>query len=50
MQKFVGKREVFLTRSWDNGFSKGGIFWIFYVRYLTLLHLPIVRFHCVGGC
>ncbi len=26
-----------------------GIFWIFSL-YLTLLHLPPVRFHCVGGC
>ncbi len=27
-------------------------FWIFpfYVRYSTLLHLPPLRFHCVGGC
>ncbi len=23
---------------------------LFYVRYLTLLHLPPLRFHCVGGC
>ncbi len=23
---------------------------IFYVLYLTLLHLPPPRFHCVGGC
>jgi hypothetical protein len=22
----------------------------FYVRYSTLLHLPPLRFHCVGGC
>jgi hypothetical protein len=22
----------------------------FYVRYSTLLHLPLLRFHCVGGC
>jgi hypothetical protein len=21
-----------------------------YVRYSTLLHLPPLRFHCVGGC
>jgi hypothetical protein len=27
-----------------------GIFWIyFYVRYLTLLHLPLLRFHGVGS-
>ncbi len=27
-------------------------FWIFlfYVRYTTLLHLPPLRFYCVGGC
>ncbi len=24
-----------------------GIFWIFYVLYSTLLHLPPLRFHCV---
>jgi hypothetical protein len=33
---------------------KGGLgfIWIFsfYVRYSTLLHLPPLRFHCVGGC
>ncbi len=30
---------------------KGGIFWIFfYVLYSTLLCLPPLRFHCVGGC
>jgi hypothetical protein len=23
---------------------------IFYVRYSTLLHMPLLRFHCVGGC
>ncbi len=28
---------------------KGGFFWIFDVRYSTLLHLPPLRFHCVGG-
>jgi hypothetical protein len=22
----------------------------FYVRYSTLLHLPTLRFNCVGGC
>jgi hypothetical protein len=25
-------------------------FWIFYVLYSTLLHLPPLGFHCVGGC
>jgi hypothetical protein len=31
--------------------SKKRFFWIFsfYVRYSTLLHLPPLRFHCVGG-
>jgi hypothetical protein len=29
---------------------KGEFFGFFYVRYLTQLHLPLVRFHCVGGC
>jgi hypothetical protein len=35
-----------------SNFLKGGIFgcFLFYVRYSTLLHLPPVRFHCVGGC
>jgi hypothetical protein len=23
---------------------------IFYILYSTLLHLPPLRFHCVGGC
>ncbi len=29
-----------------------GLFWIFfsYILYWTLLHLPPLRFHCVGGC
>ncbi len=25
-------------------------FLLFYARYSTLLHLPPLRFHCVGGC
>jgi hypothetical protein len=25
-------------------------FFFFYVCYSTLLHLPTLRFHCVGGC
>jgi hypothetical protein len=29
---------------------QGDFFWIFYVRYSTLLHLPPLRFRCVGGC
>ncbi len=31
---------------------KGNFFWFFffYARYSTLLHLPPLRFHCVGGC
>jgi hypothetical protein len=32
-------------REWQRG-----RYWIFYVRYSTLLHLPHLRFHCVGGC
>jgi hypothetical protein len=34
-------------------FFKSGIFldfFIIYIRYSTLLHLPPLRFHCVGGC
>jgi hypothetical protein len=35
-------------------FLNRGIFWIFFmcvpVLYSTLLYLPSVRFHCVGGC
>jgi hypothetical protein len=27
-----------------------GFFSFFYVCYSTLLHLPPIRFHCVGGC
>ncbi len=46
-------------QKWQHGlicnfffFLGGGYFWIFsfYVRYLTLLHLPSLRFHYVGGC
>jgi hypothetical protein len=30
---------------------KGGFFLdFFYVRYSALIHLPPLRFHCVGGC
>ncbi len=28
-------------------FFKGGLF---FVLYSTLFHLPLLRFHCVGGC
>jgi hypothetical protein len=36
---------------WLNAWLKG-FFWIFsfYVRNSTLLLLPPLRFHCVGGC
>jgi hypothetical protein len=27
-----------------------GTFGFFHVQYSTLLHLPPLRFHCVGGC
>jgi hypothetical protein len=27
-----------------------GFLGIFYARYSTLTHLPLLRFHCVGGC
>jgi hypothetical protein len=34
-----------------SSFLTRGIFWIFfYVLYSTLLHLPPLRFRCVGGC
>ncbi len=40
---FFGDRKVF--------FLKGDFYFLyFYVRYSTLLHLPPLRFHCVGGC
>jgi hypothetical protein len=29
---------------------KGGFFYVFYTIYSTLLHLPPLRIHCVGGC
>jgi hypothetical protein len=28
---------------------QGGIIWTFYTLYLTMLHLPLLGFHCVGG-
>ncbi len=31
-------------------FLKPFLAWIFYVLYSTLLRLPPLRFHCVGGC
>ncbi len=30
--------------------KQGDFFGFFYVLYSTLLHLPLLRFHCVGGC
>jgi hypothetical protein len=27
-----------------------GFLWIFYVLYSTMLHLPPLRFNCVGDC
>ncbi len=38
--------------TWTNIIFKGGFFGIIslYVRYSTLLPLPPLRFHCVGGC
>jgi hypothetical protein len=31
--------------------QKGGFFFFFlFAHYSTLLHLPRLRFHCVGGC
>ncbi len=30
--------------------KSGGFLRFFYVLYSTLLHLPPLRFHCVGGC
>jgi hypothetical protein len=30
--------------------STGGCFEFFYELSSTLLHLPPLRFHCVGGC
>ncbi len=37
------------NRRWKK--STGGFFLIFfYVMYSTWLHLPPLRFHCVGGC
>jgi hypothetical protein len=55
-------RTIFLSlqlRTWVPGLIvlrypflsiKGGIFgfFLFYVQYSTLLHLPPLRFHCVG--
>ncbi len=31
-------------------FFSGGFFGFLYVLYSTLFHLPLLRFHCVGGC
>jgi hypothetical protein len=31
-------------------FLNRGVFGFFYVLYSTLLHLPPLRFRCVGGC
>jgi hypothetical protein len=34
-------------RQLEGGFF---LFFTFYVLYPTMLHLPPLRFHCVGGC
>jgi hypothetical protein len=57
-KKLARKHRVFYF--WDNNkqvssqgqMGKGGILWFFSfnVRCSTLLHLPALRFHCVGGC
>jgi hypothetical protein len=48
--------EIFKTGNPDHdiitcALSKGNFFgfFCFYVRYSTMLHLPPLRFHCVGG-
>jgi hypothetical protein len=40
----VQKLEVL---AWESGFN---FCFIFYVLNSALLHLPPLRFHCVGGC
>jgi hypothetical protein len=40
---------LYVTKVRTNSLLKRGFFY-FYVRYTTLLHVPPLRFHCVGGC
>jgi hypothetical protein len=44
-EKHISKIKYIKT-----SFFTGGFFWIFPVLYSPLLHLPPLRFHCVGGC
>jgi hypothetical protein len=48
----IGFMYIFFNIPERINFFLKGIFLIFYfyVRYLTLLHLLPLRFHCVGGC
>ncbi len=48
----TGKGAVFLSILVPEIFFTGELFliFLFYVHYSTLLHLPPLRFHCVGGC
>ncbi len=45
---FLSVRFVSSKDGFNN--SKRGFLKIFYVLYSTLLNLPPLRFHCVGGC
>jgi hypothetical protein len=38
-----------VKRIFSNDFDRGFFGLFFYVPYLTLFHLPPLRFHCVGG-
>ncbi len=58
MDRQRGNRPIILPRDdllkeavRDQNFQQWDFFsFFFYVRYSTLLHLPPLRFHCVGGC
>ncbi len=53
LEKYMICYLFFVSFSFFFSKMKGEFFWIFVsfcVRYLTLLHLPPLRFHCVGGC
>jgi hypothetical protein len=45
----TGTDEVSVLRIYKTG-GFFGFFYLRYVLYSTLLHLPPLRFQCVGGC
>ncbi len=47
---FSVKKQLGSCKPVNFFFWGGGDFFIFYVQYSALLHLPPLRFHCADGC